>query len=238
MRVLALMLAAVQLSSLAAAHSFVFIAHAHKNHPVTDVFWHIRKHLKKQIAYPWYMYTNLEDMRCNTLENNSSWPDVETLTLDAGTTIGVGVIDWLIEDFRYIWHPGPAQAYLSRAPNDNLTSYLGDGDWFKIGQYSYANKSHWVIDGCDTSTPPGKYLLRVEHLFNDYAGTANTQFYHSCAHVEVVGRGGGTPGATIKLPEDYIKDAGLDFTVEQAYSTWGERNYTGYRNSGPPVWTG
>jgi hypothetical protein len=31
-----------------------------------------------------------------------------------------------------IYHEGPSQAYLSKAPAD-LESYTGDGDWFKIG---------------------------------------------------------------------------------------------------------
>lgn len=88
------------------------------------------------------------------------------------------------------------------------------------------------------TTPPGKYLLRAEHLFNDYAGVNNTQFYHSCAHVEIDGPGGGVPGPTIKLPEDYVHDIGTDFTDEQAYSTWGRKNYTGYKNAGPLVWRG
>lgn len=58
------------------------------------------------------------------------------------------------------------------------------------------------------TTPPGKYLLRAEHLFNDYSGVNNTQFYHSCAHIDVVGPGGGVPGPTIRLPEGYVDDPG------------------------------
>ena len=31
-----------------------------------------------------------------------------------------------------MYHPGFASAWLSKAPTDDLESYTGDGDWFKI----------------------------------------------------------------------------------------------------------
>lgn len=43
------------------------------------------------------------------------------------------------------WHPGPAQVYLSRAPNDDLQSYRGDSDWFKIGYGGPTNDTHWSL---------------------------------------------------------------------------------------------
>jgi hypothetical protein len=43
------------------------------------------------------------------------------------------------------WHPGPAQVYLSRAPNDDLQSYKGDGDWFKIAYAGALDNQHWSI---------------------------------------------------------------------------------------------
>lgn len=33
-----------------------------------------------------------------------------------------------------MYHPGFASAWLSKAPTDDLDSYTGDGDWFKILQ--------------------------------------------------------------------------------------------------------
>ena len=86
------------------------------------------------------------------------------------------------------------------------------------------------------TTPPGYYLVRVEHnnLSKDGEGT---QFFIGCAHVRVIGPGGGTssiltfhpdpletvgqnpiltdlpapgtPGPTIKLPEEYNRIAGV-----------------------------
>jgi hypothetical protein len=40
------------------------------------------------------------------------------------------------QNFKYdvprLYHPGPASAWLSKAPSDDLDAYTGDGDWFKI----------------------------------------------------------------------------------------------------------
>ena len=58
------------------------------------------------------------------------------------------------------------------------------------------------------TTPPGKYLLRVEH-FNISPSYNQTQQFINCAHVEVTGEGGGTPGPFVKFPGAYdIKDPG------------------------------
>lgn len=46
-----------------------------------------------------------------------------------------------------MYHGGPAQAYLSRATSGNLTSYKGDGEWFKIGEYAYLDQNRWAING-------------------------------------------------------------------------------------------
>jgi len=40
------------------------------------------------------------------------------------------------------------------------------------------------------TTPPGKYLLRMEQLMPMSTGY-NAQFYVSCAHINIVGHGGG-----------------------------------------------
>lgn len=39
-------------------------------------------------------------------------------------------------------------------------------------------------------TPPGKYLLRIEHLYISAYYKA-TQMYINCAHIEIFGPGGG-----------------------------------------------
>lgn len=47
----------------------------------------------------------------------------------------------------YFVHPGPGQIYLSRAPNDDLESYQGDGDWFKIAYAGPVSNSRWSLPG-------------------------------------------------------------------------------------------
>ncbi|OAL53651.1 hypothetical protein IQ07DRAFT_584309 [Pyrenochaeta sp. DS3sAY3a] len=249
------------LSSLNHALAHYSFARFLINDTITADWQYWRKITDRQTSWPFYFYDRLnKDIRCNQLVN-TSWTDVETLKIAAGTTLGIGIVDWVwggrvISEFKYIWHTGPAQVYLSRAPKGDIGTYQGDGEWFKIGEYGWKDEKHWILDGCDETgksyahctfwmnytipltIPPGKYLLRAEHLFNDYSGVNNTQFYHSCAHIDVVGPGGGVPGPTIRLPEGYVDDPGTDFTEEQAYYTWGEKNLTGYRNAGPTVWKG
>ena len=60
-------------------------------------------------------------------------------------------------------------------------------------------------------TPPGKYLMRIEHLWPQVNGMA-TQFYINCALVNIIGRGGGKPTEFIKFPEGYgFHDIGKSF---------------------------
>jgi hypothetical protein len=59
-----------------------------------------------------------------------------------------------------------------------------------------------------TTTPPGKYLLRVEHLYVRPAFNT-TQFYIACAQIEVLGQVGGgevrkpEPEYMVKFPGAY-----------------------------------
>ena len=41
------------------------------------------------------------------------------------------------------------------------------------------------------TTPSGKYLLRGEHLYYRSSRFNDTQLYLNCAHIEVLGPGGG-----------------------------------------------
>ena len=60
----------------------------------------------------------------------------------------------LIDGAQYIldviYHNGPAQAYLARAPNDDLANFNGtDGQWFKIASITAAhdtkpNPDYWI----------------------------------------------------------------------------------------------
>ncbi|KAF2476290.1 uncharacterized protein BDR25DRAFT_197593, partial [Lindgomyces ingoldianus] len=142
--------------------------------------------------------TTNTNIRCNYLEKNS-WADVETLVIKAGETVGFGIGKDCAYSDTTIYHAGPGHGYLSRAPNDDLATYKGDGNWFKIKQYGVRDAKNWELNS-DThfmnftipkTTPPGKYLLRGEQMFGLHPGYNKTQFYHSCAHIEVVGPGGG-----------------------------------------------
>jgi hypothetical protein len=74
------------------------------------------------------------------------------------------------------------------------------------------------------TTPPGKYLIRVEHM-NISPRYNETQQFINCAQVEVTGEGGGmsssrlhratlmcllgTPGPMIKFPSYQVEDPGM-----------------------------
>lgn len=72
---------------------------------------------------------------------------------------------------------GPALYYMSKAPGDDVKSYDGSGDWFKIGETGVCNeggdftKDAWctwdknqLTATIPTDTPSGEYLLRFEHI--------------------------------------------------------------------------
>ena len=51
------------------------------------------------------------------------------------------------------------------------------------------------------TTPPGKYLVRFEHIFPN---VVDAQFYLACAHIEIKNSGQvGTPGPLVKIPGVY-----------------------------------
>jgi hypothetical protein len=106
-------------------------------------------------------------------------------------------------------------AYLSRSPNPSLDTYDGSGDWFKIAYFGPKNDTYWLTrdqPGMNFSipltTPPGKYLLRIEHMYVRSAFNT-TQFYIECAQIDVVGPGGGRPEPLVKFPGAYdLRDRG------------------------------
>ncbi|KAJ2990207.1 hypothetical protein NUW58_g3065 [Xylaria curta] len=120
--------------------------------------------------------------------------------------------------------------WLSKAPSDNLDTYTGDGDWFKI--LSVTNRTEQSLDFSDPwaaqfydkwkgiwgtyrldsynftipkTTPPGKYLLRFEHVFPNIG---EAQFYVSCAQIEVANPIDhvGTPSPVVKIPGAYKRN--------------------------------
>jgi hypothetical protein len=103
-----------------------------------------------------------------------------------------------------IYHNGPGQAYLSRSAGTDVQNYKGDGDWFKIASLGPVNDTWWSTRDqtgmnftIPAATPPGQYLLRVEHLYVRYP-VGTTQFYIACAQLDVRPPKGG--GVIEKIP--------------------------------------
>ena len=72
-------------------------------------------------------------------------PSTETADVIAGSEVGFGVSATGDNRWNRFYHPGPGQAYLSRAPNDDVKNYVGDGEWFKIAYAGPKNNSGWEI---------------------------------------------------------------------------------------------
>ncbi|KAF2866653.1 glycosyl hydrolase family 61-domain-containing protein [Massariosphaeria phaeospora] len=204
-----------------------------KGHPVEDIYH--------------------RDITCNRDAFNAA-AKTETADVIAGSEVGFHIFvgtpnkDW--DGYNYIFHDGPAQAYLARAPGDDLSTFTGyDGQWFKIASITAAenttpNPNYWIVYqkakiefSIPTKTPPGKYLLRMEHFMrgNDYGPP---QFYVSCAHINVMGSGGGSLDGYdfAKFPGTYnLSDPAIMYKVDAPYDPMELLNYVG---PGPKVWTG
>ncbi|KAF2732298.1 hypothetical protein EJ04DRAFT_566087 [Polyplosphaeria fusca] len=188
---------------------------------------------------------------------------VGTANINAGDTVGFGVGE---PHFRYgnypydvprIYHPGPASVWLSKAPNDDVESYTGDGDWVKIYNFvtrteqsmpvredpTYAHQSQWATYLTPSwnftipkTTPPGKYLLRFEHILaGDPNGSFNEQYYANCAQVNIKNDGEiGMPGPLVKIPGIYVKRQ-----PEFIFGIWNATfNVSQFNMPGPAPWNG
>ena len=144
-------------------------------------------------------------------------PGTKTAVINAGEQVGF-VVGRSADEFilpHVIYHNGPGQAYLSKSTTADLDTYDGSGPWFKIAYLGAKNDTYWVTRGqtgmnfsIPEATPPGEYLLRVEHLYVRPVYNT-TQFYIACAQVRIRGPGGGTPGPIVEFPGAYdLKDPG------------------------------
>ncbi|KXX76303.1 Cellulose-growth-specific protein [Madurella mycetomatis] len=217
------------------------------------------------------------DLRCGR-NASVSWSSVKTATIRAGDSVGFAagepMLKVVLPSFAssyeclisanqgdrkpWMYHPGFASAWLSKSPTDNLKSYTGDGDWFKIMvvtgrteqslDYSHPDlaigydplKIVWGTYRADswnftipTSTPPGKYLLRFEHVFPN---KVDTQFYVNCAHIEIINdiANVGSPEPLVKIPGIYERGQP---DVYFAYYDPGF-NITTFVPPEPSVWSG
>lgn len=174
----------------------------------------------------------------------------KTADVAAGSEVGFRVSwDGHGQPYGWFWHPGPAQVYLSRAPNDDLESYQGDGDWFKIAYGGPVGNNEWLVWSAHDfnftipkTTPPGRYLMRIEQFmptqFDNYC-----QWYVNCAHVNIIGPGGGTPTEFARFPGTYVdNEPGLKVPLNQlaggGYVPDEEMRLLEYQPPGPAVWTG
>ncbi|KAK0745010.1 glycoside hydrolase [Apiosordaria backusii] len=198
------------------------------------------------------------DLRCGR-NASVSWSPVKAATIRAGDTVGFAAGEPMLQGDRRPWmyHPGYASAWLSKSPTDDLNSYTGDGDWFKIlivtGRtersldFTHPDmalydklKAVWGTYRADSwnftiprATPPGKYLLRFEHIFPN---KVDAQFYVNCAHVDIVNDRDdvGNPGPVVKIPGVYKQGQ-----PDVYFSTYDfDFNITTFVPPEPAVWSG
>lgn len=149
-------------------------------------------------------------------------PSIQTATVLAGDEVSFHVSGPYYEGDTqpYIFHNGPGQVFLSKLPEglSDLKDYDGSADFFKIAYAGPANSSTWSLYGAlemrfqiPARTPPGKYLMRIEQ-FMPTSKVGESQWYISCAHVDILGAGGGIPGPVVKFPNAYTEeDPGQSF---------------------------
>ncbi|PGH09200.1 hypothetical protein AJ79_05729 [Helicocarpus griseus UAMH5409] len=142
-------------------------------------------------------------------------------------------------------HPGPLQIYMSKAPG-SVTAYDGSGDWFKVYEMGLCKDisggladTDWCTWDKDTvsftlpaDTPPGEYLVRVEHIGLHRAFSGNTEFYFTCGQIKVTGSGSGSPGPMVSIPGVYQQtDENVNLNIYYPKPT-------SYSLPGPAVWKG
>lgn len=174
--------------------------------------------------------------------------NTETADVLAGSEVGFRVSWDGNGPYGFFWHQGPAQIYLSRAPNDDLEQYRGDGDWFKIAYGGPVNNNEWLLwwkpdfnFTIPQATPPGKYLMRIEQFFPTDSYNY-TQWYVNCAHINVIGDGGGTPAGFARFPGTYsIDHPGIRVPRNQmvrGHVKDEDMRLLEYQPPGPEVWRG
>ncbi|KAF2216025.1 glycoside hydrolase family 61 protein, partial [Cercospora zeae-maydis SCOH1-5] len=129
-----------------------------------------------------------------------------------------------------IEHPGSTQVYFSKAPNNDVKSYQGDGDWVKAEMGllcsppengAILNKAWcaWDQNGPKFIIPDtleaGEYLVRGEHIAMHGAHDNGVEFYFACAQLKVTGTSAtGIPGDKVKIPGVYQpNDPAIHFSI-------------------------
>ncbi|ROT37753.1 hypothetical protein SODALDRAFT_333508 [Sodiomyces alkalinus F11] len=180
-----------------------------------------------------------DDFRCNS-GSFANAGRTEVARVSPGTRVGFKL--W---NRGTIIHPGPMTIHMSRAPGD-VRQYRGDGQWFKVyediicGPMNPLRDTDWCSWGranveftLPADTPPGQYLVRVEHIAIHGAQSGDTEFYFTCAQIEVTGNGNGNPGPLVRIPGLYNpNDPALRFFI------YGAREYPYNQVGSHGVWRG
>ncbi len=113
-----------------------------------------------------FVSMNSMDFRCN-VGGQASAKSTRVATVEAGSKVGMTNIVGAA-------HIGPVMFYMSKAPNGDVTTYDGRGDWFKvyeIGPTISGGHLAWTTNNMASFTfslpkdiPDGQYLLRGERL--------------------------------------------------------------------------
>jgi hypothetical protein len=174
---------------------------------------------------------------------------IQTATIVAGSEVGFMVSGPMFEDdlIQYIYHEGPGQMFLSKLPDKyagDLSAYDASGDFFKIGYAGPVSATTWLLNDklamnatIPKTTPPGKYVLRIEQ-FLPSSQHGQSQWFVNCAHVEIVGNGGGVPGPMVRFPNAYSEDDPSIWFKEEGTESGYPKDAMKYVEPKPAVWTG
>jgi len=178
----------------------------------------------------------------------SNSASIETAVIAAGSEVGFMVSPPFFEGdlIQYIYHEGPGQIFMSKLPDgvESLNNYDGSGDFFKIGYAGPVSATAWELNDklsmnatIPKTTPPGKYLLRIEQFLPSNL-RGQSQWFVNCAHIEVIGSGGGSPGPIVKFPNAYKEDEPSVWFHEQGTEDGYPTDAMKYVEPKPAVWQG
>jgi hypothetical protein len=156
---------------------------------------------------------NSDQMTC--YERSPGTPASGTLDVQAGSPVTFGINPNL-------YHPGPVNVYMAKAPS-TAASFNGKGNvWFKIFEDKPTATSSSITwpnynQASQTVTIPrcianGEYLIRFEQIGLHSAGAP--QLYISCAQVRVSGGSGSASPNLLSFPGSYsMSDPGLSANI-------------------------
>ncbi|KAK5693767.1 hypothetical protein LTR17_025048 [Elasticomyces elasticus] len=178
-----------------------------------DSWQYVREHNRRYMPTKGQQILE-DDFRCQP--GGVSGANTDVYTVKGGDTVK------LLGAFGMtsIEHPGPAQVYMSKAPSNDVKSYDGSGDWFRVREATLCTPvagnddilttawCTWGQDGIEfvvpTRLPDGEYLTRVGHIPLHCAQGSSTgaEYYYSCAQLKIEGNTGKTwlPTRTAKIP--------------------------------------